>query len=32
LCTDTGKLKKADMLKLLEKYHKEQWTGLYLVS
>jgi cobalamin biosynthesis protein CobT len=24
LCTDTGKLKKADMLKLLEKYHKEQ--------
>jgi len=23
LCTDTGKLKKADMLKLLEKYHKE---------
>jgi hypothetical protein len=24
LCTDTSKLKKADMLKLLEKYHKEQ--------
>jgi len=24
LCTDTGKLKKADMLKLLEKYHREE--------